>query len=167
VATIYRISRNLEASVIQYIEAELVSANWTNITVAKSFKKIYEIPINTFQKQGAICVRLSETVHDKVQIGDDSTVRKPNILIDVFATSDGQRLDLKDILVSIFKGGFPYYEYETDKKNITKKTLNGRIRVVKIDDTEVNLGVDKSLLEVYDRFRHLIGISCNCGKIEV
>lgn len=164
---IYRISRNLEASIVQYIEEELASAGWTNITVEKSFKKVYGIPVDTFQKQGAICVRLSDTIHDSAQIGDNSTVRKPLILIDIFATSDGQRLDLKDFLVSIFKGGCPYYEYEAGDNQISSKVQNGRIRATRINDTEVNLGIDKSLLEVYDRFRHLISINISFGKIEV
>ena len=166
-SAIYRQSRNLEASLIQYIEAELVFANWTGITVEKSFKKVYGIPVDTFQKHGAICVRLSDTNHDKAQVGDNSTVRKPTFLVDVFAANDGQRLDCKDFLVHILKGGFPYYEYEVNGNTITNKTQNGRVRVTNIDDTEVNLGVDKNLLDSHDKYRHLISLTCNCGKIEV
>jgi len=163
---VYRVSRNFEASFIQYIEAELLSAGWTKITVEKSFSKVYGIPVSTFQQTGVICVRLGDTVHDTAQVGDSSTIRRPNLLIDIFASNDGQRLDLKDFLVSILKGGLPYYEYTVSGNSITDKTQNGRIRVTNIDDTEVNLTTDKSLLAVHDRFRHLISVTTNFGRIE-
>lgn len=123
--------------------------------------------VDTFQKHGVICIRLSDTNHDKAQVGDNSTVRKPTFLIDTFNPNDGLRLDLKDFLVSILKNGFPYYEYEVNGNTITSKVQNGRVRVTNIDDTEVNLAIDKSLLAVQDRYRHLISISCNCGRVEI
>jgi len=162
----YRISRNLEASIIQYLEENVATA-FSGTTVEKTFKRIYGIPVNTFQKQGAICVRLSDTTHEQAQIGDNSTLRLPLVLIDVFGTSDGFRLDLKDYLISILKNGMPYYEYETSAGVVSSKIQNGRIRVTNIDDTEVNLNVDKSLLDVQDRFRHLLSLNLSFGRIEV
>lgn len=164
---IYRVSRNIEASIIQYIEDQLTAGGWTGITVEKTFKRVYDIPVDTFNKNGAICVRVGDTTHTQAEIGETSTRRFPFVLIDIFASSDGQRLDLKDYLVSVLKGGMPYYEYETSGNTITSKTQNGRLRVTNIDDEEVNLGVDKSELEIHDRYRHLLSLSLSLGRVEV
>lgn len=165
--TIYRVSRNIEASLIEHIQAELASALWTGISVEKTFSRIYEIPVNTFQKQGAICIRLEDTTHQQAQIGDDSTVILPLVLIDIFATSDGQRLDLKDFIVSTLKNGLSFYEYQVSGDSVSSRTLNGRIRITNMEDTPVNFGVEKSLLNVHDRYRHLISLTISLGRVEV
>jgi hypothetical protein len=164
---IYRVSRNIEASIIQYIEQELASGGWTNIAVEKTFSRIYDIPIDTFQKQGAVCVRLEDTDHQQAEIGETSTRRFPFALIDIFAASDGQRLDLKDFLIEVLKKGLPFFEYEVNGSTIVNKTQNGRIRVSNIDDTLVNLGIDRSLLTVHDRYRHLLTLELSLGRVEV
>lgn len=164
---VYRISRNIEASIIEYIQTELAAAGWTGITVEKTFSRIYEIPVNTFQKQGAICIRLEDTLHQQAQIGDISTVLLPVVLVDIFATSDGQRLDLKDFLISVLNKGMPFYEYQVNGDAVTSRVQNGRIRISNIDDTPVSFGIDKSSLEVHDRYRHLLTLTISLGRVEV
>lgn len=163
----YRISRNIEASIIDYLSGQLTLAGWTNITIEKTFARIYDIPVDAFENTGAICVRVSNTTHEKAEIGADSTVRTPSILIDIFANNDGQRLDLKDFLVSILKSGMPYYEYVITSGAVSSKIQNGRIRILTLDDDIVNLGIDKSALAIYDRYRHLLALSISLGRVEV
>lgn len=157
----YRISRNIEASLIDYIKEELSNASWNNVTVEKSYARVYDIELPI------ICVRLSDTTHDKAEIGSESTRRTPLVLLDVFAKDDGGRLDLKDFLVSILKAGCPYYEYTISNGQVQSKTQNGRIRVVTIADTGVDLGVDKSNLDVHDRYRHLLTLTLSLGRLEI
>ena len=157
---IYRESRNYEASVIHFIESKLVEANWTGITVLKTFAKVYEISLPS------ICVRLGDTVHTKVELGSDSTYREPQILIDIFAENDGQRLDLKDFLVSIFKSGLVFNEYTITNGVISDTAPTGRIRVLEISDTPLNFNTDKSDLDAKDRYRHLISLDVSTGKVE-
>ncbi|HED06342.1 MAG TPA: hypothetical protein ENI61_06635 [Ignavibacteria bacterium] len=156
----YRMSRNIEASIIQFIEDVLVADGWNNIRVEKSFVRVYD------GTPPAICIRVSDTDHDSTGIGENTTTRKPLILVDIFATSDGQRLDLKDFLVSVLKNGMPYYEYITSGANVSSKIENGRLRVLTLDDTEVNLGTDKASLAVIDRYRHLLSLNMATGKVE-
>jgi hypothetical protein len=156
----YRISRNIEASLIQYIEEELVTANLTNVSVEKTFARVYDINLPS------ICVRIEDTEHNSAEIGDTTTYRIPTVLIDIFATSDGNRLDLKDFLVSVLKKGFNYYEYTIANGQIQTKTQNGRVSVITIDDTIVNLNTDKNSLDVHDRYRHLLGLTLSTGKVE-
>ena len=77
----YRYSRNIEASIIDYLKEQLV-VDWTDVGCEKNFARIYDLPLPS------VCVRLSTTVHDKVEIGDNATKRNPLILIDIFGTSD-------------------------------------------------------------------------------
>jgi len=162
----YRTSRNIEASIIEYIQSQLTLGGWSNISVVKSFQRVYEIPLDTFTKSGALCVRIENTSNLPAEIGDTATRIQPLVFIDVFAVNDGQRLDLKDFLVSILKAGLPYTEYVVNGNTITSRTPNGRIRITKIDDKPVLFTKDKSALAVYDRYRHLLTLTVSLGRVE-
>ena len=156
----YRISRNIEASFIDYITDQLVTDKWSGINVERTFAKVYEAnpPI--------VCVRLSDTVHEKVEIGSNATYRIPLIFIDIFGSDDGNRLDLKDWLVSILKDGFDYYEYNISNKVVQSKVRNGSIRVLEIKDTLINFDTNKNDLSVQDRYRHLLTLTIDLGRVE-
>ncbi len=155
----YRESRNIEASLIDYLTTEL-EANWTNIGVEKTFAEIKEIEIPS------VCIRVGDTIHTKAEIGGDSTVRTVQVLIDIFASSDGQRLDIKDFIVEKIKGGCIYYDYVIVNGAVQSKTANGRIRAMLIDDSGVNFDTDKDRLDPHDRYRSLITLSVSLGRVE-
>lgn len=159
-STTYRISRNLEASIIEYIERKLADNDWTGINVEKTFTRVYD------QDPPTICVRVGATEHNSVEIGSDSTWRNPLILIDIFGSDDGNRLDLKDFLVEYLKGGCTYYEYTISNGATVNKNPSGKIQVTKISDTPINLDIEKDKLTIHDRFRHLISLSVRLGKVE-
>lgn len=155
----YRISRNIEASIIDYIRTEITGA-WSNIHVEKTFARIYDIELPS------ICIRVGVTTHEKVEIGADATIRTPVVLLDIFATSDGQRLDIKDFLIEKLKSGLPYYDYTIVNGAITDKTENGRIRVLEISDDPIDFDVDKNTLDTHDSYRHLLSLSISLGRVE-
>jgi len=159
----YRVSRNIEASIIDFITSELTST-WNNVSVVKTFQQIKT------QSLPAICVRVGDTQFTKVQIGDNSLIRTSQVFIDIFATSDGLRLDLIDFLVDIIKEGVVYYEFEITKANrtssVTGQDPSGRISVKKIDVTDIDLNIDKSQLDPRDRYRSLITLEIQTGKVE-
>ena len=156
----YRISRNIEASFIDYITDKLLADKWSGINVEKTFAKVYEAnpPI--------ICVRLSDTTHEKAEIGSDATYRIPLIFIDIFGTEDGNRLDLKDWAVENLKSRIPYYEYNISNKVVQSKVRNGSIRVLEIKDTPINFDTNKNDLSVQDRYRHLLTLTIDLGHVE-
>lgn len=158
----YRISRNIEASLVDYINDSLDStgSGWSNVNVEKTFARAYDITLPT------ICVRVGTTNHERAEIGTTSTVRTPVVLVDVFASSDGQRLDLKDWLIGIFRDGLPYYEYVISGGTVQSKTQNGRIRVLNIDDNPIDFDVPKNDLDVHDRYRHNLVLSVSLGRTE-
>lgn len=156
----YRQSRNIEASIIEYLTTQLATDSWV-VTVEKTFSKIYKINLPS------ICVRVGDTLHDRIEIGSTSTKRTATVLIDLFCQDDGQRLDLKDYLQSILKSGLVYYEYIIVNRVVDSKTANGRISVLEIIDTPINSDVDRDDLDIHDRFRHLLSLQINLSTVEV
>jgi len=156
---LYRISRNIEASSIDYLKSNL-QIDWNIDRVEKTFSRIYKIELPS------VCIRVGETIHNKVQIGDDSTIRDVHVLINIFATSDGQRLDMKDYIIKKVKNGMDYYDYEIENGQVKNKTKNGRIKVLTINETLVNFGIDKNDLDIHDRYRHLIDLTISLGRVE-
>jgi hypothetical protein len=160
---IYRISRNIETSFIDFLQEELESI-WTNINIVKGFSKAYDLTLPV------IAVRAQNTVYNKVEVGSNSFTRTVQVFINLFCENDGQRLDLKDSIIEILKDGLTYYEYTIMKQGrtsiIEEKEANGRINIIKIDDTQLYPDVEKDKEDVNDRYRHLITLSVTIGKVE-
>ena len=89
----YRESRNLEISTKDYI-TEQINASWSGINVYRSFGEVSD------NNLPAVCIRLGNTLHENVEVGDTATTRTATIFVDIFALDDGQRLDLKDFLIA-------------------------------------------------------------------
>jgi len=159
----YRTTRNIEASIIDFIR-DILESTWTDVNVEKSFARIYEIALPS------ICVSSENTVYNKIQIGDNSFERNVSIIVDLFCENDGQRLDLKDTLIEGLKDGCPYYDYVTKKSGRTTTVdtnpQNGRIRIIKITDNPINIDTEKDNLDVHDRFRHRLSLTVSLGRIE-
>lgn len=156
----YKISRNIEASVIQKLESILEDNNWKNVSVVKGFQNSYK------EKLPVIAVRAGDTEHLPIEIGTFSTKREIQLFIDIFATSEGQMLDLLDTLITI-KRGMSYYQYSIENGKITDKEKKGNIRIRNISHEIVNLGVDnKADLHVHDRHRGLITGTAEISIVE-
>jgi len=155
----YRISRNIEASIIDYLKGQF-QADWNNDRVEKTFAKIYSIELPS------ICIRVGTTEHETIEIGNNATLRTAQVLVDIFGSNDGNRLDIKDWLISKVKDGFIYYEYVIEDGKVKSKIENGRLRVLDIDDSPINFDLDKNNLDKHDRFRHIITLTISLGKIE-
>lgn len=157
--TSYRPSRNIEASIYKYLETEF-NTHWSSVNLTKAFSKVntIELPV--------VCIKLRDTDYEYVELGDTLIRRLPVIMIDVFASSDGQRLDLKDFIINKMKSGCPYNEYEITSGEISKTTNVGRITIINMNDSEINFNTDKAELDVYDRYRHRINLTVSTGKVE-
>ena len=79
-------------------------------------------------------------------------------------------MDLKDFLVNALRNGCVYYEFVTSTSSRTSsvetRTANGRLRILKIDDTTINFGTEKTKLDIHDRYRHLLTLTISRGKVE-
>lgn len=160
----YRPTRNYEASVIDFLKQIFAqSGGYLNITIEKTFKRIYGLQMDVNIGAAAICVRAIGSQLPKYEIGSNAICRHVTIMIDVFATSDGQREDLKDYIIYYIKRGVPLNSYSN---NGNTSVLKGRLRVMSIDDNPVNFNVDKNQLQVADRYRHALSIKVTDGDIE-
>jgi len=164
----YRISRNIEASLVKYIEEELEDAEWTNITVVKGFNNA--ITTSMTANSAIISIRVGPTDPKKIEVGSNNIVKNIQVLIDLFCSDDGQRLDLKDFLVDVLKEGCTYYLWEKElvgrEYQYKTPTANGNINVISIKENPIDFDTDKSKLEVHDRYRHLITLEVTTGKVE-
>ncbi|KKN15277.1 hypothetical protein LCGC14_0987640 [marine sediment metagenome] len=146
----FRAARNVELSTIQYLETQ-IDASWSNVAVIKSFYKAYARD----NSPPIVCIRLMDQNTDYLEIGATTLDDIYNIAIDIFARSDGQRMDLADFILNEIKDSWVYntYSQTSDKSGVTA-TAAGRVRVVSfVENGKVDLGDTE---ESRDRYRHSI-----------
>ncbi len=112
-------------------------------------------------------VFVDDTYYDYVGIGERSVRRNVAVNVHVFATSDGQRLDLKDFLVKILKMGIPYYEYTIENGRVASKNFITHLFVEEITDRKMFNVEDLSNLDYEDRYRHYIRVLMSLPVVEV
>jgi len=158
---IYRVSRNIEANFIDFLRTTLTESpySWTSINFLKGFSHAYELSTPT------VAVRAENTIYDKVEIGTNSFVRTIQVYIDIFASDDGMKLDLKDSIIESLKDGLVYNEY-TITSGVASYIPNGRIRIEEISDSAINFDVNKEKIDQHDKFRWLITCTVSIGRVE-
>lgn len=149
----YRISRNIEASLIDRITADLATDGWSGIRIEKSFAEVYKGTLP------CICINALEIRPEKLEIGSKTNLKYFTVNIRIFATSDGQRLDLSDWLLDKLEDDTDYYSYTITGGIVSAKVLAGRIVITKFFDNRKEL-VNTEILEKEDRYRHLLSMEC-------
>jgi hypothetical protein len=150
---IYRLSRNSEASLLDFISTELEKDGWVGINVLKGFPQEYK------GKTPFIGIEALNRPIARKELGTDKIYDDVIITIRIFATSDGMRLDLSDWLISKLILGMDYYNYTIVNGVINSKVLSGRINTLKITDNRKEL-TNTENLETEDRYRQLIICQC-------
>jgi len=143
----FRKSRNIELSTVYYIRTQ-IDASWTNVTTVKSFKNAYDedLPV--------VCVRLNDTLFNRKEIGATTLENRYGIIIDIFATSDGQRLDLADFIENEIKGSWTYYTHSQSGGTLTRTDDSTKVVLQEItQNSKVEISDNP---EKQDRFRHII-----------
>jgi len=145
----FRETRNVELSCISHLTTQ-INANWSGVSVVKSFQDATAAAIPV------VCVRLLDTSSRTREIGATTLNHTYNIIIDIFAKSDGQRLDLADFLTDLIKDGWVYYEHghvpgHPDQLNTT---ANGRVH---FEGLLENRRIDfVETVADQDKYRHII-----------
>jgi len=142
----------VELSIIYYLETE-IAASWSGITVTKNFTQSYEktLPV--------VCASLINTVPERKEVGSDDLIKNYGMTIDIFATSDGQRIDLADFIVDKLKDGCVFYihSHATGDASTLARTASGRIRVLDFSgDRKIENSGDSTA--THDKYRHKISI---------
>lgn len=149
----FRESRDIELSCIYYLET-CFNADWTGITVVKSFTNAYDATLPV------VCVELNSTDNIWKEIGSTSLYNDYTINIDIFAKSNGQRLDLADYIIEKIKEGFTYYDHSqtSGAPETLTRTANGRVFLHRfLSNYKLDFGTEG--VDQWDRFRHFISIS--------
>ena len=154
----YRQKRNFETSTYDYIKANMVS-DWSSVNVYRGWGEV------SGNNLPAVTVRSGVNVHGRVGVGSYATMREVTLFIDIFATGEGQGLDLTDYLVGLLKSSWDYKEY-TVTAGVSSSTTDGKITCKSLTDVPVNLTTDKSELDKMDRYRYLLTIICVNNKVE-
>ena len=155
----YRPARNFEISTKDYIKTNMVS-DWSNVNVYRGWGNV------SGNNLPAVTVRSGINVHDRVELGSFNTRRSITLFIDIFATSEGQGLDLTDYLVGLLKKSWDYEKY-TVTNGVSTSETDGKITCINISDTPVNLNTNKSELDKIDRYRYLLTLVVVNNKVEV
>jgi len=156
----YRQTRNFEISTKDYIESNL-NTDWTN-PIIKVYRGWGEVSGNNIP---CITVRSGINTHERIGVGSFATRRRVTLLIDIFAISEGQLLDLKDYLVGLLKKSWTYKEY-TVTNGSSSSINNGKIVCENISELIINLSNNKSSLDKVDRYRALITVICSTNQVE-
>jgi len=144
----FRRTRCIELSTFEYLK-RVIENNWSGVTIVKSFTQAYDSAIPV------VCIRLDETITGKLEIGATTYNSSYAIIVDIFATSDAQRLDLSDFILNQIAGTWTYsnYAHNSGRTDIVA-TPDGKMQMVLItEDRKVEIVENP---ESQDRFRHII-----------
>ena len=143
----FRKTRNVELSTIFYVETQ-IDANWSNINVVKSFASAYDVAIPV------VCIMLDDTIFKRKEVGATTLENNYGIIVDIFARSDGQRLDLADFIMEEIKGSWIYYTHSQSGGVLSRGDSGTRIQLREITlNKKIEIGENP---EQQDRFRHRI-----------
>lgn len=140
--------RNVELSTIYYLETQF-SSGWTGITIQKGYPNFTKV------NPPVVAMRINNILNPQKEIGSRATNDILNIVVDIFATSDGQKLDLAQYLTTLItQNNWTYYVWsrgsgETmDKVDSGKVVYSGMIQNAPVFHTD---DVDSA-----ERFRHTL-----------
>jgi len=148
----FRKTRNCELSTLEYLK-QRIENSWSGVTIVKSFTQAYDATVPV------VCIRLDETMTNKLEIGSTTYNHTYSIIVDIFAKSDGQRLDLSDFILNQINGTWTYsdYSHSSDNSSVVA-TPNGKMQMVAITENRKVEVFENP--ESQDRFRHIIGFLC-------
>jgi len=148
-----RESRNVELSCLYYLKTSFAS-DWNDITLVKSFKDVYTKTISL----PIVCVSLIDKSNPALEIGSTTLDPRYLISVNIFARSEGQRLDLADYIVSKLKDGWVHYTHShvSGDNTTLDKTIDGRDQVTEfIGDSRLDFG---NSADEKDLHRHIISL---------
>jgi len=148
-------TKDIILSLIYFLENNL-----SNVTVGRQTPEEKQLP--------AVIIREGDSSYKYIEIGGKSFTRAMSIHLEIFARNDLERFNLKDQLITLLKkSDIPLYKCELDSQsNVIIGDLICYFNVEYITDYRVMLGEDLSNLDLIDRYRHLITVKFNFGKIE-
>lgn len=153
----WQLYRNLENSLKDFLDTEISTDSVTDINGTA-------VPVRVGRKNDdnwtIPCISLyveSETL-ERFEIGSNNRDERELIIIDIYATNEGERLDLAKWVTDTINNGWQYYTYTVNvaTPESPNKVAGGWVNVDFLSNTRINLGNNVSQLDVY---RHRISIN--------
>jgi len=149
--------RNLENSLCDFLNAQAITDGATSINgdtistrVGRKFENDWSLP--------CISIYVDSETAPRLEIGSNVRQDSQLMVIDIFATNEGERLDIANWVVNSINNGFPYYTYyfnASDPETPTK--VAGRLTHIDfISNNRVNLG---QTVDEIDNHRHKITVN--------
>ena len=146
---VFRETRNTELSTIYYIENQ-IDASWNDVNVVKQYPNFDKVALPV------VCVRLLSDNPITIEIGSRTLKSIYTFVIDIFAKSDGQRLELADFIRDTINTSWTYYlhSHASGNNNTLVRDADGLVICQQIlQNSRVDFSED---VEVYDKFRQII-----------
>jgi hypothetical protein len=145
-------ARNVELSTVYYLETQ-IDANWDSVSVVKTK------PDATKDALPVVAISLFDESPDRFEIGSTTLWETFSIKVEIFARSDGQRLDLAEFIKNQLNTSWVYYEHAhaSGDKSTLERTNGGKIALnTFVQHNKIDFGED---VDVYDRHRHIIVVT--------
>ncbi len=149
--------RNLENSLKDFLDTEVTNDSVTDINGNA-------VPVRVGRKEDdnwtLPCISLyfeSETL-PRLEIGSNNRDARELIILDIYATNEGERMDIAKWLTDTINDGWRYYSYlpNISTPETPNKTIGGWVSVNFLTNTRVILGQN---IDELDAHRHRISIS--------
>ena len=149
--------RNIEASLDDFLIAQALSDSLKDINnnsisfqVGRKQSSSGELPLITMYMDSEVTTRF--------EIGSFKREDLQTVIIDIYAKTEADRLDLAKWVVDTINNGWTYYIYaDSADPDVPTKTASGRINVQTfLTNERVNLGQNT---DTYDQHRHRISIN--------
>lgn len=151
--------RCLENSLVDFLNAELVTDTIKDINGTQIVARVGRKEDNDWNLP-VITAYVDNISLPKLFVGENTTLNTYLIVIDIYATNEGERIDLAQWVEDNIKNGFRYYTYTPNVSNPNSPTkVAGRlIGVTFVTNTRVALGQNVDLIDAH---RHRITINCD------
>lgn len=153
---VWQLYRNLENSLKYFLDTQVIADSVTDIDgnnvsiyVGRKSDNTWTIP----------CITISFDIETNTRLEIGSNLRDDRylIILDIYATNEGERLDLAKWLRDSLEDGFRYYSYTYNISNPDSptKVAGGLVNVDFLTNTRVDLGQN---VDTVDAHRHRISI---------
>lgn len=155
---VWQLYRNLENSLKDFLDSEITSDSVTDyagnvvpVRIGRKNDSDWSLP----------CIAIymdAENSPDRLEIGGNLRDRRYLMILDIYATDEGERLDLAAWLTKKIENGFRYYTYTYNPSNPDSPTkVAGDLVNIDtfISNTRVELGQN---VDDFDAHRHRISI---------
>ena len=145
-------ARNVELSTVYYLETQ-IDGSWSGVSVVKTR------PDATKDSLPVVAVSLFDEAPNRYEIGSTSLWEEYSIKVEIFARSDGQRLDLAEFIKTQLNSNWTYYTHSnaSGATGVLERSSAGKIAIQNfIQHSKIDFGED---VDVYDRHRHIIVIT--------